>query len=236
MSISVDKFMTKLPQESLSHLLSSAVTSALLSRRPHLRDEQVVDKIVSITRPLKYFRSLPPSTVRALAAQVEYIKIAPHCRLYNAGDAPNSFYVILHGEASITREANGSDVVHATLSQGDAFGEVLQNATFLTNNKVELLKGLSHRLDNVRTLSQCELLVLPESTYSNLLRPIQSFEWADPAAFLRTVTLFDRSPPLPSYFEIVACAMTCHYTLHILASNFDPSGLNPTPWSVSPST
>lgn len=72
-----------------------------------------------------FFHSFPPESRQPLASSAATLSFPESTDLFHEGDPSNSLYLILEGEVTLSRAANGDQPLHvATLRAGDYFGEL----------------------------------------------------------------------------------------------------------------
>ncbi len=76
------------------------------------------------TTPPGLFKKLGIDAMKSLVAQMSYLEKQPGEIIVQQGDVGGSLYVIIRGEVSIVREANGQRMHVATLTDGEFFGEM----------------------------------------------------------------------------------------------------------------
>eukprot|EP00455_Lapot_gusevi_P041130 TRINITY_DN473_c0_g1_i13.p1 TRINITY_DN473_c0_g1~~TRINITY_DN473_c0_g1_i13.p1 ORF type:complete len:798 (+),score=264.44 TRINITY_DN473_c0_g1_i13:86-2395(+) len=96
-----------------------------------------------------------------LVEALEVVTVLPNTSLVRQGDSNDSLYVVITGEAVVTRKANNGDIEEvATLRPGDYFGEKA-----LTQNEV-----MPHTITAVTAL-QC--VCMDRESFSNLLGSVE---------------------------------------------------------------
>jgi len=104
------------------------------------------------------FQRLPTGNIERMFAAFEEIAAAAGTDVICEGDAPEFFYVIKQGSASVAKRLNGQTVVVAYLVRGDCFGE-----------DALLARGL--RNATVRMLEDSRLMRLSRLEFESVLKP-----------------------------------------------------------------
>lgn len=115
----------------------------------------VRDRLVDrVTRTSELFRPFGPSERAQLSSKFEVVEVAANTPLVVQGHKADGLYVILAGEAAVTRESSLEPI--AILRSGDVFGEM------------SLLSGLGATA-HVRASSRLLALRMPASTFSEVM-------------------------------------------------------------------
>lgn len=113
------------------------------------------------------FARLPTGNLEKMFQAFEEVPVAPSQVVITEGDAPDFFYVIREGTASVSKTLNGSPQVVAYLSEGDAFGE-------------DALLSNQPRNATVRMMQGGKLMRLSRQAFEAVLKP-PLVQWVLPA-------------------------------------------------------
>ena len=70
------------------------------------------------------FHQIPPANIQKMFIQMKEVPVLAGDTIVKQGDEGDFYYIIKQGRAKVTRAANsGSDLILASLSRGEAFGE-----------------------------------------------------------------------------------------------------------------
>ena len=83
------------------------------------------DNITGILRTLQLFRSLDSATIEYLSQQTKVEIFAVGERIVSAGERSRAFYIILGGQAILTKNRMGEQREIAYLTEGDFLGETI---------------------------------------------------------------------------------------------------------------
>lgn len=119
------------------------------------------------------FLKLPTGNIEKMFQRFEEIKAAPGEIIMREGDAPDYFYVIREGTASVSKYLDGAPQVVAYLREGDIFGE-------------DALLANVPRNATVRTMQGGRLMRLKKEDFEAVLKP-PMVHWVLPADAARLV-------------------------------------------------
>ncbi len=103
------------------------------------------------------FATLPETEKNNIIKQGTHCKVAKRKQILSEGDAADTLYILLRGQAKVFRsDDSGREIILNTLESGDYFGEL------------GLLDDVQ-RSASVTAISDCELLCLNKETFSELL-------------------------------------------------------------------
>jgi hypothetical protein len=111
---------------------------------PH-KEEQLMSSVLEtmfVLRNIELFSQLSSEELRAVAALAEVQRLPPGSVICREGEPGDAFYVLLRGEARVSR----SDTLLATLHDGECFGELalldrgVRKATVTTHGECELAR------------------------------------------------------------------------------------------------
>ncbi|MCP5014224.1 MAG: cyclic nucleotide-binding domain-containing protein [Ketobacter sp.] len=119
-----------------------------------IADGEIVDEYIS-----KALDTLDKQQLVQISSKLEPVTYGPNAVIFRKGDSADKFYIIIKGQVEVVLEpSNGPEIVSATLSNGQYFGEIglLQNST---------------RTATVRVGGESEaiLMALDRDTFSNLM-------------------------------------------------------------------
>ena len=131
------------------------------------------------------FIRLPTGNLERMFQQFEEMPVKPGEIVMREGDAPDNFYVIREGTASVSKLLDGAQQVVAYLREGDTFGE-------------DALLSNSPRNATVRMMQGGRLMKLSKPAFEAVLKP-PMVAWVLPAEAARLVqdgaTLLDVRMP-----------------------------------------
>jgi hypothetical protein len=84
---------------------------------------EVSKEITLLMDRMALFDDLTQSQLEIITADLEVIRLEKGERLFSEGDEAEAFFIIQSGSVRISQERDGSEVIQATLIQGDHFGE-----------------------------------------------------------------------------------------------------------------
>lgn len=119
------------------------------------------------------FLKLPTGNIEKMFQRFEEIKALPGEIIMREGDAPDYFYVIREGTASVSKYLDGAPQVVAYLREGDIFGE-------------DALLANAPRNATVRTMQGGRLMRLKKQDFESVLKP-PMVHWVLPADAARLV-------------------------------------------------
>lgn len=119
------------------------------------------------------FVKLPTGNLERMFQRFEEVQAAPSEVIMREGDAPDYFYVIREGAASVSKVLDGSSQVVAYLREGDAFGE-------------DALLSNAPRNATVRMMQGGRLMRLSKQAFEAVLKP-PLVSWVLPAEAARLV-------------------------------------------------
>jgi len=124
----VDSKITRLDTDLLDILLTWDQMSGIEVDEIHVGEEEGEDEQGGdwMTRILqsKAFLQVPPANIQAMFMRIEEVPVKAGQTIIKQGDDGDYYYIINHGKVKVTRNSKtGSELVLATLSDGDAFGE-----------------------------------------------------------------------------------------------------------------
>ncbi len=119
------------------------------------------------------FLKLPTGNIEKMFQRFEEIKALPGEIIMREGDAPDYFYVIREGTASVSKYLDGAPQVVAYLREGDIFGE-------------DALLANVPRNATVRTMQGGRLMRLKKEDFEAVLKP-PMVHWVLPADAARLV-------------------------------------------------
>jgi CRP-like cAMP-binding protein len=150
------------------------------------------------------FIKLPTGNLERMFQQFEETTTKPGEIVMREGDAPDNFYVIREGTASVSKLLDGTQQVVAYLREGDAFGE-------------DALLSNSPRNATVRMMQGGRLMRLSKQAFETVLKP-PMVSWVLPADAARLVqegaTLLDVR--MPEEFQQRAIAGAVNVPLYRL--------------------
>lgn len=80
--------------------------------------------LVKLAEHVKAFEGLTPAEISELLARAEKCTFAPEAIVIREGSAGNHMYVILDGEAMVTKKGRDGEIELARLYSADSFGEM----------------------------------------------------------------------------------------------------------------
>lgn len=104
------------------------------------------------------FHRLPSGNIERMFGAFEEIALPAGTDVVREGDAPDYFYVIKSGSASVVKRLDGEAVVVAYLVRGDCFGE-------------DALLSRGNRNATVRLLEDSRLMRLSQADFEAVLKP-----------------------------------------------------------------
>jgi CRP-like cAMP-binding protein len=119
------------------------------------------------------FIRLPTGNLERMFQQFEEMPVKPGEIIMREGDAPDNFYVIREGTASVSKLLDGTQQVVAYLREGDTFGE-------------DALLSNSPRNATVRMMQGGRLMKLSKASFEAVLKP-PMVSWVLPAEAARLV-------------------------------------------------
>lgn len=105
--------------------------------------------LIKLAEHVKAFEGLTPGEISELLARAEKCTFAPDAVAVKEGSAGNQMYVILDGEAMVTKKGRDGEIELARLYSADSFGEMA-----LADNEV--------RSATVTALSPCVMVRLSD--------------------------------------------------------------------------
>jgi CRP/FNR family transcriptional regulator, cyclic AMP receptor protein len=99
-----------------------------------------------LLRRVPYFAEIEPAKLKLLAFMSERVAFDPGMRLFRQGDPGDAAYLIISGEAEVTRETPSGPVLLATLGANEIVGDmailgnVPRNATVRANTRLVTLR------------------------------------------------------------------------------------------------
>lgn len=99
-----------------------------------------------LLRRVPYFAEIEPAKLKLLAFMSERVAFDPGMRLFRQGDLGDAAYLIISGEAEVTRETPSGPVLLATLGANEIvgdmaiLGEVPRNATVRAKTRLVTLR------------------------------------------------------------------------------------------------
>jgi CRP-like cAMP-binding protein len=187
--------------------LEKIITWDQVSRSPGYRFHEATPNANAwVFRLLKShaFIKLPTGNLERMFQQFEETTVKPGEIVMREGDAPDYFYVIREGTASVSKLLDGSQQVVAYLREGDTFGE-------------DALLSNSPRNATVRMMQGGRLMRLSKSAFETVLKP-PMVAWVLPAEAAKLVqegaTLLDVR--MPEEFQQRAIAGAINVPLYRL--------------------
>jgi len=156
--------------------LEKIITWDQLSRDPTYRfHESTPGASAWVFRLLRThaFIKLPTGNIEKMFQRFEEVYVKPSEIIMREGDAPDNFYVIREGTASVSKMLDGAPQVVAYLREGDIFGE-------------DALLSNSPRNATVRMMQGGRLMKLPKAAFEAVLKP-PMVSWVLPADAARLV-------------------------------------------------
>lgn len=80
--------------------------------------------LFKLAERVKAFQGLTPAEISELLARAEKCSFAPNSAIVKEGSAGNTMYVILDGEAVVSKKGRDGEVELARLYAADSFGEM----------------------------------------------------------------------------------------------------------------
>ena len=80
--------------------------------------------LFKLAEHVKAFQGLTPAEISELLARAEKCSYAPNAPIVHEGSAGNQMYVILDGEAVVTKKGRDGEIELARLYSADSFGEM----------------------------------------------------------------------------------------------------------------
>src|SRR5215469_8356392 len=99
-----------------------------------------------LLRRVPYFAEIEPPKLKLLAFMSERLAFDPGMRVFRQGDPGDAAYLIISGEAEVTRETASGPVLLATLGANDIvgdmaiLGDVPRNATVRAKTRLVTLR------------------------------------------------------------------------------------------------
>lgn len=139
----------------------SKIIKFILSLPPHERTNEMIDKVFSLTRDLKFFQNLREEhtdDIHYSCCKFLQFEFCPaDSVIIKQGDPGSKFYILIEGKANVIREnEDGSISLIAEISDGESFGER------------SLLLGVP-RAATILSLEDCSLGVLEQNDYKKIL-------------------------------------------------------------------
>jgi rhodanese-related sulfurtransferase len=160
------------------------------------------------------FIRLPTGNLERMFQQFEEVTTKPGEIIMREGDAPDYFYVIREGTASVSKLLDGAQQVVAYLREGDTFGE-------------DALLSNSPRNATVRMMQGGRLMKLSKASFESVLKP-PMVAWVLPAEAAKLVQegAMLRDVRMPEEFAQRAIAGATNVPLYRLREDM-PSKLDP---------
>ena len=130
----------------------------LCRRRSEMADSAEDQRWVFRLLGSRAFHKLPTGNIERMFSAFEETWAPSGTAVITEGDAPDNFYVIKQGTASVTKTIDGQPVVVAYLVRGDCFGE-------------DALLSNSRRNATVRVLEDSRLMQLSRPEFETVLKP-----------------------------------------------------------------
>lgn len=105
----------------------------------------IIDEVDSLRR-IPIFAKLEPSKLKLLAFASERLTFEPNQELFHQGDAADSAYILLDGDAKVTVDTPQGPLTVATMGKNDFVGEigvlcdVPRTATIVATSRLVTLK------------------------------------------------------------------------------------------------
>ncbi|OQR88563.1 hypothetical protein THRCLA_10242 [Thraustotheca clavata] len=155
----------------------------ILRKKPNLRTKIDVTTLTTYIETIKFFRALPKTFIRELCTVIELINIGPNTTIFREGEIGKLFYVIMSGSVdvkvnSVDRRGGKGQTKLINLIEGAHFGELA------------LMKANGLRSATVVTTTSCELLIISEHDYNNILRKLQKEDMSKRLELLDKIPMF----------------------------------------------
>jgi len=122
----------------------------------HLAREGRVQAALAVLQEVDALRELPPETLREVATALQPRTVPAGAAVVRQGERGDAFYILVEGEAVVSRQQSGQEELLAFLRPGDYFGEAA-------------LIRQSPRVATVRALTDLRLLRLGAADFYRLL-------------------------------------------------------------------
>ena len=109
--------------------------------------------LTKLAEQVKVFHGMTTAELTELLSQAEKCSFDPDAIIVKEGNVGSYMYVILHGEAGVSKRGHDSDVELARLTSADSFGEMA-------------LADQEARSATVRALSPCVLVRINDNALS----------------------------------------------------------------------
>jgi small-conductance mechanosensitive channel/CRP-like cAMP-binding protein len=93
-------------------------------RRPPLRSDDSVDRLLVALHGIDLFRTLSDGELRTLAGRLRPLHYATGEKIIEEGSAGDSFFLVDRGEVRVVRSVGGTPREIARLGEGECFGEM----------------------------------------------------------------------------------------------------------------
>ncbi|EQC36430.1 hypothetical protein SDRG_05887 [Saprolegnia diclina VS20] len=155
----------------------------ILRKKPNLRTKADVALLTTYIETIKFFRALPKAFLRELCSVIELVTVGPNTTIFREGEVGKLFYVIMTGSVdvkvnSVDRRGGKGQMKLINLSEGAHFGELA------------LMKANGLRSATVVTTQLCELLIIAEHDYNNILRKLQKEDMSKRLELLDKIPMF----------------------------------------------
>ncbi|OQR93302.1 hypothetical protein ACHHYP_02680 [Achlya hypogyna] len=155
----------------------------ILRKKPNLRTKAEVATLTTYIETIKFFRALPKAFLRELCTVIELINVGTNTTIFREGEVGKLFYVIMSGAVdikvnSVDRRGGKGQTKLINLSEGAHFGELA------------LMKANGLRSATVVTTQPCELIIIAEHDYNNILRKLQKEDMSKRLELLDKIPMF----------------------------------------------
>ena len=141
-----------------------------------MKNSQNPQDLLTILSRDPWFGALPLRDRKAMLAASEVIRLRPGEMLFRQGDVPGGFYALISGRMKMsTLNVEGKEAILSILDTGTWFGEIS-------------LLDHQPRTHDATAFDQAELLVMPETTFHQLMQR-QSFSTAIARLLARRIRL-----------------------------------------------